>query len=178
MSLDVVEPLVLAGEFVSSSRVRNLLTEGRVDVAREMLTEPYRIRGMVVHGAGRGVKLGFGTANLSAVDTLLPREGVYAGRGFVADRRMAAAIHIGPNPTFEEQQAKVEIHLVGWDGGVLYGEPLEVDFLQPLREVRTFSGIDELKSQLTADVQAARAAFQQYELADKLALDMPEGRIA
>lgn len=178
MSLDVVEPLVLAGEFVSSSRVRNLLTEGRVDVAREMLTEPYRIRGMVVHGAGRGVKLGFGTANLSAVDTLLPREGVYAGRGFVADRRMAAAIHIGPNPTFEEQQAKVEIHLVGWDGGVLYGEPLEVDFLQPLREVRTFSGVDELKSQLTADVQAARAAFQQYELADKLALDMPEGRIA
>ena len=80
ISLDVVEPLVLGGEYVSSSRVRRLLSEGHVDAARAMLTEPYRIRGMVVHGAGQGAKLGFGTANLDAIDTLLPGAGVYARR--------------------------------------------------------------------------------------------------
>ena len=84
IELDVVEPLVFDGDFVSSSRIRRLIGQGQVDVVRGMLTEPYRIRGMVVHGAGRGAKLGFGTANLDAIDTLLPGPGVYAGRGFGA----------------------------------------------------------------------------------------------
>ena len=79
--LEVVEPLMVGGEYVSSSRIRTLIGAGQVDEARELLTEPYRIRGMVVHGAGRGAKMGFGTANLDAVDTLLPGAGVYAGRG-------------------------------------------------------------------------------------------------
>ena len=170
--LDVVEPLMVGGEYVSSSRIRRMLSEGRVDQARELLTEPYRIRGMVVHGAGRGAKLGFGTANLDAVDTLLPGPGVYAGRGFLnhaGDTRWPAAINIGPNPTFGEHAMKVEVHLIGWDGSPLYGQPLEVDFLAPLRPVKRFSGVDELKQQLHDDVLAARRAFQDYELTDKLA---------
>jgi riboflavin kinase/FMN adenylyltransferase len=168
ISLDVVEPLVVGGEIVSSSRVRRLLGEGRVDVARSLLTRPYRIRGMVVHGAGRGVKLGFGTANLDALDTLVPGPGVYAGRGFARQTRWPAAINIGPNPTFGEQHPKVEVHLAGWDGSPLYGQPLEVDFLAPLRNIQRFDGIELLKVQLHADVQAARAVFQDFELADKL----------
>ena len=146
---------MIDGEYVSSSRTRKLLREGRVEDARRMLTEPYRIRGMVVHGAGRGMKVGFGTANLDAIDTLLPGLGVYAGRGFLDDRRWPAAIHIGPNPTFGEQAVKVEVH--------------EVDFLACLRGVRQFSGMDDLRQQLARDVEAARSAFQEYELADKLA---------
>ncbi len=174
--LEVVEPLVVGGEYVSSSRIRRLLSEGRVELARELLTEPYRIRGMVVHGAGRGAKLGFGTANLDAVDTLLPGPGVYAGRGFVNHpnpSRWPAAINIGPNPTFGEHAMKVEVHLAGWDGSPLYGQPLEVDFLAPLRPVRRFSGVEELKQQLHDDVLAARRAFQDYELADKLRAKRP-----
>ena len=116
IALDVVEPLVVGGEYVSSSRIRRLVAAGQVDAARELLTEPYRIRGMVVHGAGRGLKLGFGTANLDAIDTLLPALGVYAGRGFVNNRRLPAAINIGPNPTFGQTAPKVEVHLIGWDG--------------------------------------------------------------
>ncbi len=169
ISLDVVEPLLVGGEYVSSSRIRRLLGDGKVDEARALLTQPYRIRGMVVHGAGRGAKLGFGTANLDAVDTLLPGAGVYAGRAFVNNTRWPAAINIGPRPTFGDQSLKVEVHLVGWDGTPLYGQALEVDFLAPLRPIQKFSGIDELKRQLTRDVEATRRVFQDYELADKLA---------
>jgi riboflavin kinase/FMN adenylyltransferase len=169
VTLDVVDPVVVGGEIVSSSRIRRLLGEGRVDEARRLLTQPYRIRGMVVHGAGRGARIGFGTANLDAVDTIVPAAGVYAGRGFVNNRRLPAAINIGGNPTFGEAALKVEVHLVGWDSTPLYGQPLEVDFLTPLRSVRRFAGVDELKEQLARDVDAARAAFNEYELADKLA---------
>ena len=166
--LDVVEPLVLDGEFVSSSRIRRLIAEGDVAEAHRLLTQPYRIRGMVVHGAGRGVKLGFGTANLDAIDTLLPGPGVYAGRGIVADRRLAAAINIGPNPTFGEGAQKVEVHLVGWNDSPLYGQVLEVDFLRQLRPIQRFAGVEQLVAQLKKDVDQAHRAFQDFELADKL----------
>jgi len=174
ISLDVVTPLEMGGEYVSSSRIRRLLSEGQVDQARDLLTQPYRIRGMVVHGAGRGVKLGFGTANLDAVDTLRPGPGVYAGRGFVVDprgetRRLPAAIHIGEIPTFGDTTVKVEVHLIGWSGEPLYGQALEVDFLSRLRNIQRFADVNELKSQLACDVAAAQAVFQQYELAHKLA---------
>ncbi len=79
IALEVVEPVVIDGEAVSSSRVRKLISAGRVDEANRLLTGPYRIRGMVRHGAARGAKIGFPTANVDAIDTLLPGPGVYAG---------------------------------------------------------------------------------------------------
>ena len=169
ISLDVVESLVVEGDIVSSSRIRRLIAEGDVAGARALLTRPYRIRGMVVHGAGRGAKLGFATANLDALDTLVPGAGVYAGCGSVAGRRFAAAINVGPSPTFGEVGQRVEAHLLGWDGSPLYGQALEVDFLSRLRKIERFSGADALVAQLKKDVDAARKAFHQFELADKLA---------
>jgi riboflavin kinase/FMN adenylyltransferase len=169
ISLDVVEPVVVDGDYVSSSRIRRLVSEGRLAEARRMLTEPYRIRGLVVHGAGRGAKLGFGTANLDAIDTLLPAPGVYAGASSVARRRFPAAINVGPSPTFGEAALKVEVHLAGWEGGPLYGQVLEVDFLDKLRNIERFAGVDQLTAQLRQDVDDARRIFQQYELSDKLA---------
>jgi riboflavin kinase/FMN adenylyltransferase len=162
--LEIVEPLVVDGQLVSSSEIRQLLTKGCIDEARALLTEPYRIRGLVVHGAGRGERLGFGTANLDAVDTLLPGAGVYAGRGWVAGDRWPAAIHIGPNPTFGEGALKVEVHLVGWNGGPLYGQVLEVDFLSRLRNIQRFAGVDELKAQLAQDVAGAQQIDRQLGL--------------
>lgn len=169
ITLDVVDPLVVDGDYVSSSRIRRLIADGQLAEARQLLTRPYRIRGLVVHGAGRGANLGFGTANLDAVDTLLPGEGVYAGTAAVAQRRYAAAINVGKNPTFGEAARKVEAHLIGWDGSPLYGQPLEVDFLCRLRNIQRFAGPDALREQLQKDVDAAKEAFQQFELADKLA---------
>ena len=106
-------PLQSDGEIVSSSRIRQLVADGEVGIARRMLSAPYRLRGIVTHGDGRGSKLGFPTANLVGIDTLLPAVGVYAGRGWVDGRSWAAAINIGPNPTFGVETLKVEAHLVG-----------------------------------------------------------------
>ena len=156
MTLDVVEPAVVAGELVSSSRIRRLIAEGAVDEAADMLATPYRIRGMVTHGAGRGAKIGFPTANLEAIDTLLPAFGVYAGRALVDGRAAPAAVHLGPNPTFGDKGHKVEVHLIDRKE-TLYGLPLEVEFLRRLRDVQTFESEADLTAQLKSDVQQAKA---------------------
>ena len=156
LTLDIVRPVELeGGQLVSSSLIRRLISDGDVATAATMLTEPYRIRGMVTHGAGRGATIGFPTANLEAIDTLLPAIGVYAGRASLSGKPVGAAINIGPNPTFGEHACKVEVHLIDRDES-LYGEPLEVEFLSKLRDVRPFGSKDELVSQLREDVARAR----------------------
>jgi riboflavin kinase/FMN adenylyltransferase len=151
--LEVVPPVQRDGKIVSSSLVRQLLAEGDVARARELLTHPYRIRGMVIHGVGRGARIGFPTANVDAIDTILPAQGVYAGRAMVDDDAWPAAINIGPNPTFGERALKIEAHLAGFANS-LYGQPLEVEFLARLRGVGDFGGVDALRAQLARDVAA------------------------
>ena len=171
MTLDVVEPTAVNGEWISSSRVRKLIGEaGDVADAAELLTAPYRVRGIVTHGAGRGAKIGFPTANLEGIDTLLPAEGVYAGVGRLVGRDGAiaqwpAAVNIGPNPTFGDDHAKVEAHLVGC-GETIYGRPLEVDLLKRLREVRAFDSADALTGQVREDVAAAEHVVNQFRTQD------------
>jgi riboflavin kinase / FMN adenylyltransferase len=155
MTLDIVRPVELDGQLVSSSLIRRLIGAGEVAAAATMLTEPYRIRGMVTHGAGRGSHIGFPTANLEAIDTLLPAVGVYAGRAPLDGKFAPAAINIGPNPTFGEHAFKVEVHLIDREES-LYGEPLEVEFLSKLRDVRAFGSKEELIAQLREDVSRAR----------------------
>jgi len=153
ISLEIVPPVTVAGQIVSSSRVRAAVQAGDVDLASELLTRPYRVRGMVTHGAGRGAKLGFPTANLAAIDTLLPAQGVYAARAISSLDHWPAAVNIGPNPTFGEQALKIEAHLIGFEGS-LYGQPLEVEFLSRLRSIRPFESVEALKNQLNHDVAA------------------------
>jgi riboflavin kinase/FMN adenylyltransferase len=154
VSLEIVPPVTVAGQIVSSSRVRAAVQAGDVDLARQLLTRPYRVRGMVTHGAGRGAKLGFPTANLAAIDTLLPAQGVYAARAITTSaNNWPTAINIGPNPTFGEQALKIEAHLIGFQGS-LYGQPLEVEFLSRLRSIRPFESIEALKNQLNHDIAA------------------------
>lgn len=156
MTLDVVPPVELDGQLVSSSRIRGLIGAGDVAAAATMLAAPYRIRGIVTHGAGRGASIGFPTANLAGVDTLLPAVGVYAGRAWIDGAVVPAAINLGPNPTFGEQAVKVEVHLIDREES-LYGRPLEVEFLAKLREVQAFASPEALVEQLNRDVAAARA---------------------
>jgi riboflavin kinase/FMN adenylyltransferase len=124
---------------------------------------------MVTHGVGRGAKIGFPTANLEAIDTLLPAQGVYAARAISQDGVWPAAVNIGPNPTFGEQVLKVEVHLIGFAGS-LYGQPLEVDFLSRLRSIRPFESVAALKGQLAHDVAVARqiAEREQMEAEDSV----------
>ncbi|QDU54574.1 bifunctional riboflavin kinase/FAD synthetase [Aeoliella mucimassa] len=161
IAVEVVEPLEVEGSVVSSTRVRDLISLGRVHQAHEWLTAPYRIRGLVTHGAGRGTDLGFPTANLEGIDTLLPAHGVYAAVAWVAERAAAAAVNLGPNPTFGDMATKVEVHLIDCDAA-LYGNILEVDFLDRLRDTRPFASVDELKHQVTADVATAKQMANEY----------------
>ncbi len=188
-AVEVVEPVLTGGEPISSSRVRRLVAEGDVAAARSMLTRPYRLRGIVSRGAGRGAQLGFPTANLEAITTVVPAHGVYGAVAHIrlqtsdlglqaAEFRLQdgkqpipqpkpeaqslepaswpAAINVGPNPTFGEMGTKVEVHVIGFDGS-LYGERIEVEFLERLRDVRKFAGIEELKTQLSRDILAAES---------------------
>src|SRR6185369_14632264 len=111
--------------------------------------------GMVTHGAGRGAKIGFPTANLSAIDTLLPALGVYAGRAIVGGSSYAAAINLGPSPTFGDAMVRVEAHLIGY-AETLYNQPLEVDFLARLRDIRPFDSPAALVEQLNRDIEQVK----------------------
>ena len=155
MPFEVAEPVEVAGQIVSSSRIRSLVSMGRLDEARRMLGRPYRIRGVVVRGANRGAQLGYPTANIGQIDTLLPGEGIYAARARARTRTKniwhPAAVSLGPNPTFDEGGLKVEAHLIGFQG-MIYDRPIEVDFLARLREIRRFASVDALVAQMACDV--------------------------
>lgn len=162
IALDVVDPVEVDAEVVSSSRVRSLIAEGRVDEAGRMLTQPYRVRGTVIRGAGRGASLGYPTANVVGLDTLLPGEGIYAGRGLVDGRLWPAAISVGPNPTFDETTLKFEAHLAGYAGD-LYERVIEVDFLERLRDIARFESTGPLVAQMDRDVAATCELVARHE---------------
>ena len=151
MPFEVVEPVEMAGQIVSSSRIRWLVSAGRLDEAARMLGRPYRIRGTVVRGAGRGAQLGYPTANVGQIDTLLPGEGIYAARACAENIWYPAAVSLGPNPTFNEGGLKMEAYLIGFQG-TIYGQPIEVDFLTRLRDITRFASVDDLVGQMARDV--------------------------
>lgn len=155
-----VPPVIHESEPVSSSRIRQALVEGRVQFAAELLGRPFRSCGQVVRGAGRGSQLGFPTANLGEVKTILPKEGIYAGAVPLGGRMYPAAISLGSNPTFAESQSKFEVYIVDFVGN-LYGQWLEVDFVQYLREIHRYDSVEALIEQMNRDVAATRAIFQQ-----------------
>ena len=164
MTLEVVEPVQIDGLIASSSLVRRLLSAGEIEAANKMLTAAYRIRGKVARGAGRGQELGFPTANLEQVETLLPIEGIYACRAEIEGRTWPAAVSLGPNPTFDETGLKLEAHVIGY-GGSLYGHHIELDFLARLRDVIRFDSVDELLAQMALDVAKTK------EIAEEAAYD-------
>jgi riboflavin kinase/FMN adenylyltransferase len=143
------------GANIASSRVRRALLEGDVRFAFELLGRPYRLQGTVVAGQGRGRGLGFPTANLRSIETLLPADGVYAVRVEHADFRGPGAANIGANPTFGETARKVEVHLIGYSGN-LRGQPLVVEFIERLRDTRAFGGPEDLRRQLEVDIARAK----------------------
>ena len=151
----MVAPYTLDGQPVSSSRVRDALVRGQVDGAALLLGRPYHLSGTVIKGQRRGQTLGFPTANLEHIATLIPADGVYAVHAHHAAARYAGAANVGPNLTFGEQARKVEVHLIGYAGGDLYGQSLRIDFLERLRDTRRFGSAAELTQQLHSDVSAA-----------------------
>jgi riboflavin kinase/FMN adenylyltransferase len=150
-----VRPLEMDGQPVSSSRIRAELLRGDVRQAAGLLGRPYRLRGTVEVGQRRGRVLGFPTANLADVATVVPANGVYAVWAWIDGRAWPAAANVGPNPTFGEEARKIEAHVIGFSGD-LYGQAMAVDFVERLRDTRPFAGVAELQEQLRQDVEQAR----------------------
>jgi riboflavin kinase/FMN adenylyltransferase len=155
LRLIVVPPFEWHGAIVASSRVRSALVGGAVREAAGLLGRPYRLRGTVATGRRRGQTLGFPTANLEQVITIIPGDGVYAVRVDYGGNLWPAAANVGPNPTFGEQARKIEVHLIGFQGDLL-GKELAVDFIERLRDVRSFAGPEQLVEQLRRDIEGAR----------------------
>lgn len=144
---------------VSSSRVRRLIAEGRVDEAAALLGRHYCIDGTVVHGLQRGRLLGFPTANLESENELTPPDGVYAALATLDGIVYPSVTNIGVRPTFHQPSATVvETHLLDIERD-LYGARMRVSFVQRIRDERTFDGVDALKAQIAADCNRARALF-------------------
>lgn len=149
---------------VSSTRIRRALADGRLDLANAMLGRPHAVRGMVVHGAGRGGPLlGVPTANLERTGVMMPRPAVYASTARVLDggEALPAVTCFSRNPTFQtgrsgEDELILETHILDFSGD-LYGRELEVAFVGLLREARKFQCPAELAAQLHADIEARRA---------------------
>jgi len=143
---------------VSSTWVRELLTEGRVDAAAELLGTLPTIRSVVVHGHQRGRALGYPTANLSPeIEGYIPADGVYAAWLTVGHERYAAAVSVGNNPTFEGVPEKqVEAHAIDQDLD-LYGQGVEVSFVKYIRGMRKFSGAVALAEQMRSDEAEIRS---------------------
>ena len=156
LTLTVVEAVTTDAEtVVSSSQIRRAIQDGRIADAVAMLGHPYRLSGVVETGARRGSELGFPTANLSGVKTLLPPDGVYAARCEVGGLTRAAAVHLGPNPTFDDGTRKLEVHVIDYAGD-LYGQPLSIDLIDRVRDTMRFEDVESLRSQLASDVESIR----------------------
>lgn len=159
IDLSIVEPSLNNQKLISSTRIRNHLLAGEIEQANELLTAPYALRGRVISGESRGATIGFPTANLGELENMIPQHGVYGSALELQGQRFVAATHIGPNPTFDEQRAKVEVHILDWEGD-LYGQTLQVDFLFKVRDIARFDSVDALRQQLKTDIAQVRHTIQ------------------
>jgi len=152
--------VVVNGVEVSSTKIRHALLEGNIAAANAMLGAPYRLSGTVVHGRHVGTRLGFPTANVAVADShkLLPASGVYALTASVDGTSYAAMANLGAQPTFGLADAVLEVNLLNFNGDI-YGKPIEVQFIDRLRDIVSFSSADELRQQLEKDRASIMALF-------------------
>ena len=157
-TINVMHPIRLAGQVVSSSRIRAALAEGDVRLAGALLGRRYRVNGEVVPGDGRGRTIGIHTANL-AVDPerCLPKSGVYACLASIDGQEWGAVANIGVRPTFENKEVlpRLEAHLLDYEGD-LYGMDLRVAFAARLRDEQRFPNVGALVAQIQADIRKAK----------------------
>ena len=156
---DEVNEVQLHGQRISSSRIRELLAEGRVNVVRRMLGRPYGVEGVIVRGDRRGHTIGFPTANLHPHNRVIPKFGVYATATLIDGVWRRSITNIGVRPTFGvDAEPSIESYIFDFDDE-LYGDVLRVRFLHRIRDERKFSGIDELKAQIERDTRSALNYF-------------------
>lgn len=167
---DEVPEVRLRRARISSSRIRELLSEGRVNLARRMLGRPYGVEGRVVRGRERGRTLGFPTANLHPQNRVIPRSGVYVTATLIEGAWRRSVTNVGTRPTFESgAEPSVETFVINWSGD-LYGDVVRVRFLHRLRDERKFDSIEDLRLQISKDLQTATEYFERGGVQHMLAI--------
>ncbi len=155
-----IDPVRYKEFVVSSTRIRRLVAEGRVDEASALLGHAYVMAGAIVEGRRRGRELGFPTANLQTANELIPPDGVYATTLEVDGVVHAAVTNVGVNPTFGNGAGMtIETHVLHYTGGELYGRRVHLGFVQRLRDERRFPDVDALRAQIDADCRRAERLF-------------------
>lgn len=158
-SVDTVAPVAAEGEVVSSSRIRDALRHGQPREAAALLTRPFAIQGVVEGGAKLGRELGYPTANIRLGSYLRPRYGIYAVRGRLADGRLVDGVaNLGIRPTIEPPEELLEPYFFDFSGD-LYGEMVEVQLIDFLRDEAKYDDLDALKAQIARDCEDAKAAL-------------------
>ncbi len=156
-SVTVVPPLVINNEVVSSTAVRKALADGDMGKVQQLTGRPFSLQGTVVTGAGRGVELGFPTANLDiSSDHALPPDGVYVSWAHIDGNTYQSMVNIGQCPTFGGGESSVEAYLVDYRGD-LYGRGLKINIVARLRDEKKFNTADELRKQVAEDVRRGKA---------------------
>lgn len=156
-SVTVVPPVRVNGEMVSSTAIRDALAKGDIKRVANFLGRLFSLQGLVTTGAGRGLKLGFPTANLEINQgQALPADGVYATLSHVEGKAYQSVTNIGKNPTFGSNKRTVETFILNYSGN-LYKRELKIDFVERLRGEKRFKTAEELKSQVTEDVKQGKA---------------------
>ncbi len=157
-TVDVVPPLAINGEVVSSTLVRKALASGNMKRVQNLIGRPFSLHGQVVPGASRGARLlGFPTANLGIdPEQAIPTEGVYATRAYIDDIAYNSMTYVGASLTFGESRSMVEVCILDYSGD-LYGKELKVDFIERLRGGEKFDTVEKLRQQIAADIEKGRA---------------------
>jgi riboflavin kinase/FMN adenylyltransferase len=157
-TVHIVDPVTSDGKIVSSSLIRNLLSGGEVANANKLLARSYRVEGIVVHGDGRGKRIGIPTANLETGDEkLIPDTGVYACMAQIQGKYWLAAVNVGTRPTFEDtdQKSHVEAHILDFSSE-LYGQEIALEFIERLRGEIRYQSVEELIKQIYTDITQTR----------------------
>ena len=159
-SVTVVPPIIIDGEVVSSTAIRNALAEGDMKRVQNLVGRPFSLHGRIIPGAGRGIELGFPTANLDTdPEQALPAEGVYVGWVHIDDQAYPSMTNIGKRPTFGGSERVVEVYLLDYHSD-LYGQELTIDIIEHLRGEIKFDTPEELKKQIAEDVKQGRAILK------------------
>ena len=155
---DKIDPVRYKDFVVSSTRIRRLVAEARMDEAGALLGHPYSVDGTIVEGRKRGKTIGYPTANMVTDNELIPPHGVYATTMTIDGVVHAGLTNIGVRPTFDETDTTIETHLLRYSGE-LYGRKVRLSFVQRLRDERRFDSVDALKAQIEADERRANHLF-------------------
>lgn len=159
IEVEIVQPIKINGIRVSSTFIRELISEGRVDEIPQYLGTPYVIEGEIIHGKANGRKMGYPTANISLKAQIInPKNGIYASRVIIDGKKYFGATNVGMNPTVNGKYLSIETNILDFDEDI-YGKRVRIEFLEKIRDEKKFKSLDELRKQLDLDTGFVRQKY-------------------